>query len=82
MQDSDRRDQLRRFGLFLLGIVLLLAALTVGYVRFYDRFLRDPDVPPSAKGLNPRVVTFEVTLWVVVVIVLGFMILRLLRRRR
>lgn len=79
---AELRRRTRRTGLLLLGFVLLLALLTVAYVRFYDRVLRDPDSPPSVKGMNPRVLVFEISLWVAAVLALGITLNHFLRKRR
>jgi hypothetical protein len=82
VQDEGTRRRTRRFGLALLAVVLLLATLTVAYVRFYRLFLADPNQPPSVKAMNPRVLVFEITLWSVVLLGTGFAIFRIVKSRR
>jgi hypothetical protein len=79
--DARRRARSRRLLLLLLALVGLLALATVGYVVFYDRVLRDPDHPPEVLSGNPRVQTFEFVLVSVAVLVLGFGLFRLVKRR-
>jgi hypothetical protein len=81
-RDAELRRRIRRFGFGLLVLVVVLALLTVGYVLIYGRLLRDPDAPPSVRNLNPRVLSFEVALWVTVVLALGFGLNHFLRKRR
>jgi hypothetical protein len=73
---------MRRFALGLVALVALLALATVGYVKVMYPLLRDPDAPPSVRNLNPRVLSFEVALWVTVVLALGFGLNHFLRKRR
>jgi hypothetical protein len=65
----------------LLGLVVLLALATVGYVWLYGRVLRDPDQPPSVLARNPRVLGFEVVLLSVVLLVVGLGLFRMVKRR-
>jgi hypothetical protein len=78
---AQLRARNRRVLLLLFALVGLLVLATVGYVVFYDRVLRDPDSPPSVLSGNPRVQTFEVVLVSVAVLVLGFGLFRLVKRR-
>jgi hypothetical protein len=75
------RARNRRVLLLLVAFVGLLVLATVGYVVFYERVLRDPDHPPGVLSGNPRVLTFEVVLVSVAVLVLGFGLFRLVKRR-
>jgi hypothetical protein len=60
--DAARRARVRRFGLVLLLVVVLIVLCTVGYVVLYPS-LRDPNLPPSVKGpANRRVVAVELVL--------------------
>ena len=80
--DAEQRRRLRRFMLGLLALIAALVVATFGYVQLYDRVLRDPDSPPSVKSLNPRVLAFEVALWVAVALGVGFAVNQLFRKRR
>ena len=80
--DAALKRRTRRFAWMLLGIVVALALATVAYVCFYGSVLRDPDAPPSVRSLNPRVLAFEVALWVTVVLGVGFTLNYFLRKRR
>jgi hypothetical protein len=85
LDETTLRRRNRRVGLALLGGVALLVASTFAYVGLYDRFLRDPDTPPSVHATQPRVVAFEVALASGVVLALGVALnfwLRRSRRRR
>jgi hypothetical protein len=76
-----QRARNRRVLSGLLALVVLLALFTFGYVWFYGRVLRDPEAPPSVLANNPRVRDFEIVLAGVVVVVLGFGLTRLVKRR-
>ncbi len=76
-----QRARSRRTLLALLGVVAVLALFTFGYVWLYGRVLREPDQPPSVLAKNPRVLAFEVALAACALLVLGFGILRLVKRR-
>ena len=78
---AQLRARNRRVLLLLFALVGLLVLATVGYVVFYDRVLRDPDHPPEVLSGNPRVQTFEFVLVSVAVLVLGFGLFRLVKRR-
>ena len=78
---AQQRARNRRVLLLLFALVGLLMLATVGYVVFYDRVLRDPDHPPEVLSGNPRVQTFEFVLASVAVLVLGFGLFRLVKRR-
>ena len=80
--DAELRRRTRRFALGLLAIVAALVVATFGYVELYDHVLRDPEAPPSVRSLNPRVLSFEIALWVAVALGLGFGLNQLLRKRR
>jgi lysylphosphatidylglycerol synthetase-like protein (DUF2156 family) len=68
--DEARRRRIRRTGLLLLGSVIVLAALTVGYVLLFGHVLRDPEHPPSVtSSRNPRVFLFEIVVGGVAVVV-------------
>jgi hypothetical protein len=82
LRDAEVRRRVRRFAFGLVLLVVVLGLLTVGYVLLYGRLLRDPDAPPSVRSLNPKVLAFEVALWVTVVLAVGFGLNRYLRRRR
>lgn len=61
--EARQRARLRRFGLALAAVVLLLALFAVGYVVLFDRVLADPGLPPTpASRANPRVLIFELLL--------------------
>lgn len=80
--DAGQRRRVRRFFLGLLLIVLLLVVATFGYVELYGHVLRDPNVPPGARSLNPKVVAFEIGLGVALAVGLGFALTYFLRKRR
>ncbi len=63
LDEAVRRRRLRRFGLALAAVVVLLVLFAVGYVKLFDRVLADPSRPPTATAApNPRVLTFELLL--------------------
>jgi uncharacterized iron-regulated membrane protein len=76
-----QRARNRRVLSALLALVVLLALFTFGYVWFYARVLRDPEAPPSVLADNPRVRNFEIVLVGSAVLVLGFGLTRLLKRK-
>ena len=78
---ARQRARSRRLLLLLAALVGLLVLATVGYVVFFQRVLRDPDHPPGVLSGNPRVLTFEVVLVSAAVLVLGFGLFRLVKRR-
>lgn len=78
--DAARRRRIRRFGLGLAALVVLLALFALGYVTLFDRVLRDPDLPPTVTNpASPRVLMFEMALGAFLVIAVTAVIL--LRRR-
>lgn len=79
-EEEARRRRVRRFGLGLFLLVVLLAAFAVGYVELFRRVLRDPQQPPSVTGpSNARVLLFELALVAAIAVGLAAW---LLRRRR
>jgi hypothetical protein len=82
LRDAELRRRVRRFAGWLVVLVVVLALLTVGYVLLYGRLLCDPDAPPSVRSLNPKVLAFEVALWVTVVLAVGIGLNKFLRKRR
>jgi hypothetical protein len=60
--DAARRARVRRFGLGLAAVVVLLALFAVGYVVLFDRLLADKDAAPTATSLQRRVLYFELLL--------------------
>lgn len=81
-RDAGLRRRVRRFALGLFLVVAALVVATFGYVQLYDHLLRDPESPPSVHSLNPRVLAFEIALWVAVALALGFGLRQMLRKRR
>ena len=60
--DAARRARVRRFGLGLAAVVVLLVLSAVGYVVLFDRLLADKDAAPSTTSLQRRVLYFELLL--------------------
>lgn len=81
VDESARRAKIRRFALLLVVVVVLLAAFAVGYVLFFERVLRDPNAPPSAKGTNRRALLFELSFWGCIVLAFGVVLQRVMKRR-
>jgi hypothetical protein len=78
--DAARRRRIRRFGIGLAVLVVLLVLFALGYVTLFDRVLRDPNLPPTVTSpASPRVLRFEMALGAFVVIAVTSVIL--LRRR-
>lgn len=60
--DAARRARVRRFGLGLAALVVLLVLAAVGYVVLFDRLLVDKETAPSTTSLQRRVLYFELLL--------------------
>jgi hypothetical protein len=61
-EEAARRARVRRFGLGLAAVVVLLALFAVGYVVLFDRLLADKDAAPTSTSLQRRVLFFELLL--------------------
>lgn len=79
--EEARRRRVRRFGLGLLLVVVLLVGAAVGYVELFGKVLRDPSLPPTVtSSSNPRVLLFELLL--VAALVVGITAVVFTKRRR